>query len=806
VLHSDGSVTDGLPTGLAPEAIASGAGSLWVANRTDNTVVRVDPAHHRIVQKIPVAGTPTALTVTGRDVWVASFNADRVSRINADSETVVRTISVGTRPAAIVSDETGVWVANSGDNTIQRLDPVTGNPDLTIGVGNGPDGLALDGTALWVANARDNTVTHIDKNTGKEVSAGVPVGSGPRGILLAAGSVWVANSLSKSVSQIDPVTNNVTTTSTGDGPTALAATKNTIWVANEADGTVWRINASTGQPIGTPFPVGASPRAMTTAANKLWIAAAALDDPSHVGGTLTIATPIMPGDMQGIDPSEAYLADTIYPERLVYDGLVALRNVGALSGSTLVPDLAKTIPAPTDNGLTYTFPLRKGVHYSDGTTVKATDFILGLHRALIAANGAPSYYWTVKGAESCTKQPRSCDLSDGITANDTAGTVTFHLTEPDPELPYKLTLFVYPMPPGTPLDHATTPIPGTGPYKIEGYSEPKPTSGDLKATGFDLVRNTNFKQWSYAAQQLGFVDRVHYLRTDIATAERMVEQGKADLVQLTDRLPRGLLDSVHGRFPTRLYRQEEPSTDWVVLNTRLPPFNKLKARQAFNYAVDRDKWVGRNGDEFPTSEATCQILPRNFPGYQPYCPYAVSAGKGKYRGPDLTTARRLVGESGTKRMHVTVHDLAGPMWHARQVFIKSVLTDIGYHADIKPARFGAHTDKAQVTFGGWLADVPLASNFYHGAHDCAAAVSGDWGSATACDPALDAAAKKAAALETRNPSEAVRLWTAIDHRLADLSYVVPLSNDVTPTFVSERVGNYQSSQFNGPVLSQMWIK
>jgi hypothetical protein len=35
---------------------------------------------------------------------------------------------------------------------------------------------------------------------------------------------------------------------------------------------------------------------------------------------------------------------------------------------------------------------------------------------------------------------------------------------------------------------------------------------------------------------------------------------------------------------------------------------------------------------------------------------------------------------------------------------------------------------------------------------------------------------------------------------------VPLSNDVTATFVSKRVGNYQSSQFNGPVLSQMWVK
>ncbi|HKE52387.1 MAG TPA: ABC transporter substrate-binding protein, partial [Actinomycetes bacterium] len=96
------------------------------------------------------------------------------------------------------------------------------------------------------------------------------------------------------------------------------------------------------------------------------------------------------------------------PERLVYDGLVALRNVGVVSGSTLVPDLAAAIPEPTDHGRTYTFRLRDGIRYSDGTTVKAGDFVLGLHRALLQGN--PAFFWAIKGAESCTKHPNSCDL------------------------------------------------------------------------------------------------------------------------------------------------------------------------------------------------------------------------------------------------------------------------------------------------------------------------------------------------------------------------------------------------------------
>ena len=543
------------------------------------------------------------------------------------------------------------------------------------------------------------------------------------------------------------------------------------------------------------------------------VAAGAFADPSHVGGTLRIVTPLMPGDIEGIDPSGVYLIDTIEAERLVYDGLVALRNVGTLSGSTLVPDLAVAIPAPTDNGLTYTFLLRKGIRYSDGTVVKASDFVLGLHRALVGKYGNPSYYWKVQGAENCTKRPKHCDLAQGITADDTAGTVTFHLTEPDPDVLYKLAYFVYPMPPGTPLTEAKTPIPGTGPYKIVSYRELKRTKGYPKVAGFDLVRNPYFRQWSYAAQQRGFVDRIHYQRTKIVTGEKLVEQNRADLVQLTatpgDTLPRGWLDAVRDRFPTRLDVQEEPITDWVVLNTRRPPFNNRKARWAFSYAVDRSSWVRRYGDKYVTSVPTCQILPHNFPGYRPYCPYTINSGDGEYHGPDPATARRLVAESHTKGMHVTVEGFADPGEMTTQ-FLKSVLTDIGYNADTKKYKQKpenvAHLRAAQVYLNGWGADFPLPSNFYYNGHDCASVTAGRLGFATACDPALDALAKKAVALETSNPSEAIRLWTRIDHKLVDLAYVVPLSNDVVPTLVSNRVGNYQSSQFNGPVLTQIWVK
>jgi ABC-type transport system substrate-binding protein len=93
----------------------------------------------------------------------------------------------------------------------------------------------------------------------------------------------------------------------------------------------------------------------------------------------------------------------------VYDGLVALRKSGGTQGYTLVPDLATTLPRPTDGGRTYTFTLRPGARYSTGTLVRASDFRRGIQRQLtIGAN--PAYYTgiTARGDARHTPGAASC--------------------------------------------------------------------------------------------------------------------------------------------------------------------------------------------------------------------------------------------------------------------------------------------------------------------------------------------------------------------------------------------------------------
>ena len=127
-------------------------------------------------------------------------------------------------------------------------------------------------------------------------------------------------------------------------------------------------------------------------------------------------------------------------------------------------------------------------------------------------------------ARAASTAPASCDLSRGVVADDTQGRVTFHLVAPDPQFLYKLTLWVAPTPPGTSMGRLTSPVPGTGPYRIAAYTRNK---------RFTLARNTFFREWSAAAQPAGFLDGITWVKVaDARAAADAVRQGRADLAEL----------------------------------------------------------------------------------------------------------------------------------------------------------------------------------------------------------------------------------------------------------------------------------
>ena len=789
----------------SPAGLAYGDGSVWAVDSAEGTVSRINPATHAVVQTIQVGSDPAAVTVSGKDAWVANSGDGTVSQISTTTNTVVQTIPVGNVPAAIASGPSGVWVANQGDNTVDRINPVTGIvTKRNVDVGGLPDGIAVGPDAVWVANSEDGTVTRIDPATGQP-SGPMPVGAGPAGIAVTPAAVWVANSLDLTVSRLDPATGRVTATiGVGDGPGAIAAASDGVWVSDQFGATLHHIDPHTNQ-VSRVVSVGSSPQGITVAGSGVWVAARPFAAASHRGGTLTVLSsdPPLPDPVHDYDTATGALAG-------VYDGLVAFRKTAGAQGETLVPDLARTLPRPADGGTTYTFTLRRGIRYSTGALVRASDFRRGIWRQL-SFGDVPFYYDAILGAPACQHNPRKCDLTAGIVTNDADGTVTFHLGQADPDFLDKIArLTAAPAPPGAAghlMDRAPF-LPGTGPYMISQYRPGSPLT---------LVRNLYFRQWSYAAQPAGYPDviRVEHM-ADPRTAQSAVAAGRADIADLS--YDGQSYRSLAIQYPARVHFGLKLATAYLFLNTRQPPFTSLKARQAINYAIDRGQIIRLLGLVSPAQATpTCQVLPAGFPSYQPYCPYTVGAKDGAWHGPDLAKAVRLAHESGTTHVPVTVWTFKEEANRGVNSYLVGMLKELGYRATLRAvpldqfyATAANSSRKIQLGLTGWITNIPTASDFFLPVLTCRSFYQNPASTANLaefCDPHADQLASEAQTAQQTDPAAARRLWAQVDRVVTDQAPWVPIFNQSGIWFVSARVRNSQESPYYaGPLFDQIWIR
>jgi peptide/nickel transport system substrate-binding protein len=254
-------------------------------------------------------------------------------------------------------------------------------------------------------------------------------------------------------------------------------------------------------------------------------------------------------------------------------------------------------------------------------------------------------------------------------------------------------------------------------------------------------------------------------------------------------------------------------TGFTILNSALPPFDDVRARRAFNYGVDRNRFIQMTAGPL-VLKPTCQLMPPTMPSYVRYCPYTTGPPGGEYQGPDLAKARELVRASGTAGMKVTVTDVVGD-WNGPpelDEYLTHVLRSIGYDAHHRrlpnnPRNrdyFYDYKSPIQVESSVFIADFPLPSNMYE---IVACGESAYVGPLNYCNPELDRRAAAANEKLRTEPGAALREWTQIDRELTDDAPLVPMTNLVDWWVTSERVGNYQNGgQDYGPLLSQLWVQ
>ena len=525
----------------------------------------------------------------------------------------------------------------------------------------------------------------------------------------------------------------------------------------------------------------------------------------HAGGTLHLDATAAGGTL---DPQVNYTLQYWQLYQATYDGLVAFQKVGGKASFVVVPDLATGMPKVTNGGKTYTFTLRKGIKFSNGKSVTVADVLATFQRLFKVSNpNAGSWYNDIVGGPACVTTPATCKLTGGVVVNAATNSVVFNLIAPDSEFLDQLAVpFGAILPANTPAkDQGDTPIPGTGAYAFASYN---PNSALV------MKRNKYFKVWSAAAQPKGYPDEIQMtFGLPVESEVTAVANGQADWI--FDPIPADRLGEISTKDAAQVHVHTLTANWYAPMNVNIAPFNNLKARQAVNYALNKNSLVKLYGGT-QLAVPTCTILPPGFPGFVQSCAYNKNSSS-TYAGPDLAKAKALVKASGTFGAKVAVVAQNDPVDLSVGEYIQGVLNQIGYKATVKPLSQNIEfnyiqntNNKVQISVTQWFQDYPAASDFIKVLLSCSAFHKGSDNSINIsgmCVPSIDAKMATAEKLELTNPTAANQLWGQIDQLIMKTQAPwVPLFNPKLVDFIGKRVGNYQFSLQFYMYVDQLWVK
>lgn len=490
------------------------------------------------------------------------------------------------------------------------------------------------------------------------------------------------------------------------------------------------------------------------------------------GGAMTISQTSQP---DALDPALAYTSNSWEPLWLVYTAPLTYKRAEGEAGTELIPGVAEALPEISADGKTYTFKVRKGLEYSDGTPVKASDFEHTVKRVLNLESGGSYLFEGIDGATAYVEGgDPDADIA-GIDADDATGEVTVRLTAPDGTFSNVLaTNFAGLVPSSTPFENQSTkPPPGVGPYAITS-SVPNREFVMTKVKGFDIP---DVPQGNVDTITTKIVKSVSRQAQDVIA-------GKLDYMQ--DAPPTDLLPEIRASHQDRYKEWPTLSTYYFFLNQRIPPFDDAKAREAVNVALDSTAIARLFGGRLAP---TCNYIPEGIPGHEKIepCPFGDPGGPG-----DVDAAKQLVEEAGVDGEKVTVY--ANNDSNRPQIgeYYTELLNQIGFDADLEVIdgaiyfnTIGNEKTKAQTGLANWYPDFAHPGSFVQQIDGSTIQPTNNTNYGYVDDPEINA--EVAELLQEPDVGSVADRWAALDRRAVERSYVAPYGAEEKTTFMSARV-------------------
>jgi peptide/nickel transport system substrate-binding protein len=397
------------------------------------------------------------------------------------------------------------------------------------------------------------------------------------------------------------------------------------------------------------------------------------------------------GGFDHIDPALAYGGASWAVLDTVCATLMAYPDKPPPEGYKLVPSVAKAYPRVSQGGKTWTFTLRSGFRFSDGTPLQASAFARAINRTLAPGlkTDADLYTQNIVGAEDVQKG--KAKSARGVVAR--GNTLTVRFKRPVPDFPAQTTMpFFCAVLPGLPSDpEGVGAFPGAGPYYVAQYRP-----------GERIVVERNPY---YGGSRPHHVDRFLVDLRPISP-ERMldeVERGDADWGRtLRDVLfdPARGLAKKYGINKSQFFVKPGLSYRGYALNTSRPLFrDNPRLRQAVNFAMDRSALEGGGG----RGQLTDQYLPATMPGFRDARIYPL-------RRPDLRRARALA-RGNTRGGKAVLYTLDFPQTLVYARIVRRNLAKIGLDVQVKGlpqtaffSRAFAPGEPVDIVFTPWTPD------------------------------------------------------------------------------------------------------
>ncbi|MFD9338208.1 ABC transporter substrate-binding protein [Streptomyces sp. NPDC060028] len=530
------------------------------------------------------------------------------------------------------------------------------------------------------------------------------------------------------------------------------------------------------------------------------------------GGLLTV---LNSEPQEDFDPARLYTSGGGNVPSLVFRTLTTRNREAGAAGTKVVPDLATDIGRPNADATEWTYTLKDGLKYEDGTPITTADIKYGIERSFAAelSGGAPYLRdWLVGGETYEGPYKDGGKGLDSIVVPDTK-TITFKLRKPEGDFPFVATQTQFaPVPKAkdTGVKYEEHPV-SSGPYKVQ--------KNENDGEHLTLERNEHWDPKT-DEERKAYPDRID-VRAGLDSAvvnQRLTTSSGPDAAAITTDTNLGPAElaqigaNADSELASRVGTGHFGYVNYLAFNPKVAPFDNPKVRQAISYAVNRTSVVNAAGGSALAEPATTFLPEHQAFGFTPYDHFP--AGK----TGDPAKAKEVLKEAGyPDGLTITLtHSNAQNRQTSPEVAtaVQQALAAAGITVKLEGLENNAFNEKrwdAKNTPGfflsRWGADWPSGGPFLAPIFDGRQIVANgsNYNHAQLDDPAVNAEIDEIAKLT--DLAAAGKRWGALDKKIGEQALDVPLFHPVYKRLVGKDVKNVVISDWTGVLdISQVSVK